>query len=154
MGDLYVINTCNSDDIQCTTQISSIQLVTAVTVFLALLCASAQQSSCHGVGVRRPSVRRPLVIRPSNSFLGNALIPYLVERCTSSISPDYFCLFFKLVNFDFFYDICFIFVNIRPYGSKRFKRHILWKYTPDLLPKMQCILLGKVSTKVVKTVEF
>ena len=29
--------------------------------FLALLCATAQQSYCHDVGVRRPSVRRPSV---------------------------------------------------------------------------------------------
>ena len=32
-----------------------------MSAFLALLCATAQQSYSHDVGVRRPSVRRPSV---------------------------------------------------------------------------------------------
>ncbi len=33
--------------------------------FLALFCATAQQSYCHDVGVRRPSVRRQSVVHPA-----------------------------------------------------------------------------------------
>ena len=58
----------------------------------------------------------------------------------------------EIWNFGF---LLTLFANMGPYGSKSFKGHLLWNYAPDLLPKISCILLGSVSTKVVTwTVKF
>ncbi len=44
----------------------------------------------------------------------------------------------------------FVFVNMGPYGRKSFKRHLVWKCMHNRFPpKNSCILIGRVSTKVV-----
>ncbi len=97
------------------------------TVLLPLLCATAQQSYCHHAGVRRPSVK--LVFSET------------VKRIKAKFwwkptCPPYLRTLFVFYIFDFFfYDFCFIFVNMGPYGSKNFI-HLLWKYTSDSLPQI------------------
>ncbi len=75
-------------------------------VFLALLCATAQQSYCRHAGVRRPSsVVRPSSVKPVfsepvkqiNAKFGGK-VPF------HHISRPLFCSFSKFVIFDFFYD--------------------------------------------------
>ncbi len=58
-----------------------------------------------------------------------------------------FCLFFLFCfgfqNFNICYD-CFIFLfgNMGSHGRINLKRHLLWKYTKNSVPKNACINLG------------
>ncbi len=61
--------------------------------FLALLCATAQQSYCHDVGVFRPSAD----IVFSETVL-SGLTRNFGDGYLSAISPEYFFLF-KILNF-------------------------------------------------------
>ncbi len=61
------------------------------------------------------------------------------------LAPQFFLTKNKKQNRFFFF-----FGNTKPYGRKKIKRHLLWKYITDALQKIPCILLGKVSTKVVQ----
>ncbi len=64
--------------------------------FLALLCATAQQSYCHDVGVCRPSVRR-------HPFLGNRQVDWHQILLTGTYPPYlqtiFLFLFSKILNF-------------------------------------------------------
>ena len=132
--------------------------------FLVLICATvtAQQSYCHDMGVRHPSGRR--YVRPSTSFSrkpSSGLTPNFSDRYLSTISPDHFlfCFVFVFQNFKFsiFYNFffrSFVFVNIGPYGTKKFQTTSSLKVRTRFISK-NCILLGKISTKVVeRIVEF
>ena len=44
---------------------------------------------------------------------------------------------FQYLDFDIFS------LNMGPYGSKSFKRQLLWKKPPDLLPKIYAYTLGE-----------
>ena len=46
---------------------------------------------------------------------------------------------FQILGFDNF---CFVSVNMGQYGSKSFKRHLLWRNTSDLLPKIHVYFWG------------
>ncbi len=79
-----------------------------VLPFLALLCATAQQSYCRHAGVRRPSVCRPSVkpvfsepVRHIKAKFGGKVPLHHISR------P--FSLFFKILHFCFFYDFFFCF---------------------------------------------
>ncbi len=76
--------------------------------FLALLCATAQQSNCRHAGVRRPSPARPSVVRPSNLFYQKPWkwnkAKYLGKLPVHHISRLLFCCFSKKSGgfYDFF----------------------------------------------------
>ncbi len=61
----------------------------------------------------------------------------------------------KFQNFEFcqlfFF---FFFVNMGPYGRRNFKRHLVWKYTRDLLPKIQVYSWEWSLPKVYKELKF
>ena len=118
--------------------------MTAGEPFLALLCATAQQSYCRHVGVCRlsvhPSVRRPPVklifsepVKQINAKFGG--------RVHFTISPDFLLLFFKISHFLFFY---YFFI-----WEKKLQTTSPLKVHDRFAPKNSCILLGRVSTKVV-----
>ncbi len=120
----------------------------AIWSFLPLLCATAQQSYCHDLGVRRPSVL-PSVRR--HRFVRNCPLAWHQILVTGTYPPYLqIIFFFKILNK--IYIFFFVFVNLEPYGRKTFKRHLLLKYTSDSLPKKSSILLGRVSTKVVQRI--
>ncbi len=57
-------------------------------IFLALLCATAQQSYCRHAGVRRPSSS---VVRQSVDIVFSETVKWIdTNRYLSTISPDYF----------------------------------------------------------------
>ncbi len=96
--------------------------------FSARLSATAQQSYCRHVGVR-PSVKPVFseTIKRINAKFWDKLPVHHIAKLF------FFCFQnFKLWSFLRFF---FVFVNIGPYGRKNFKRHLLWKYTLDSLPK-------------------
>ncbi len=86
-------------------------------VFLALLYGIIQQSYCRHTGVRRLLVRRPsvkpifseTVKRIKAKFWGKTTCPLYLQTILS---------FFKIL-------FIFFFVNMGPYVSKSFKRHLL-----------------------------
>ena len=81
--------------------------------------------------VVRPSVRR-------HRFLGNRQVDWHQILLTGTYPPHLqtiFFLLFKILKFWFFHEF-FRFITIGPYGSKYFKRHLLWRYAPDSLPKI------------------
>ncbi len=68
-----------------------------------------------------------------------------------TIFPDiFFWFWFLKLFFLFFLWFLFIFVNMRPYGRKNFKRNLLWKHTTNSLPKFHAYSWGRVFTKVIQ----
>ncbi len=103
--------------------------------FLALLCATAQQSYCRHAGVR-PSVRRPSVkpvfsepVMQINAIFGGK-VPFL------HISRTFFFFFFQNFAFLIFYDFFSFSLTWDHMAEKNFKRHLLWNYITDSLPKI------------------
>ncbi len=56
-----------------------------------------------------------------------------VQQSVKAPGPLVFCCFSKLCIFYFFAIFFFVFVNMGPYGRKKVKRHLLWKYITDSL---------------------
>ncbi len=54
---------------------------------------------------------------------------------------------FQILDFLRFY---FAYLNMGPCGNKNFKRHLLWRNTPDLLPKIHVHFLGVSLPKLLK----
>ena len=113
--------------------------------FISSACATAQKSYCRHAGVRRPSsVRRPWSIGETRFAKFGGKVPF------HHISRGFFFSYFQNFAFLILLWLFFVFVNIGPYGRKNFKRQLIWNYITDSLPpKNPCILLGRVSTKVV-----
>ena len=96
-------------------------------IFSSAICYCAGEllswrSSVH----RRPSVPQT----KEHKIWGNGTYypPYL---------QTIFYLFFRIL-FIFilfyctFHDLCFVIINMGPYGRKNFKRHLIWKCTTDI----------------------
>ena len=110
----------------------------AEDLFLALLYATAQQSTV----VTRASVVLPSSVRPSVRPSVKPVFPETVKRINAKFwekLPVHHMsrtFFFQNVKFWIFANFFVVFVNMGPYASKSFRRHLLWKNTPNLLPKI------------------
>ena len=56
-------------------------------------------------------------------------------------------------GFFFFANFSFILINMGPHGRKKFKRHLVWKYTTDLLPKIQAYSRKGLHQSCIKNCE-
>ena len=121
----------------------------------ALLCTTAQQSYCHGAGVRRlPSVvrRYPSINTSFSRKPSSGLTPNLGERYLSTISPDHFLLLFlKILNFYFLLRF-FSFSLTWDHMGEQFQSTSPLKVHNRFTLNNPCILLAKVSTKGVQRI--
>ncbi len=108
-----------------------------LSIFLALLCATAQQGYCHGAGLRCSSSVRPSSSVDRHHFLGKREVDrhqIFVTGTYTHISRPFLLLLFSRV-YHFLRFSVFAVINMAPYGRINFKRHLLPKYAPDSLPK-------------------
>ena len=113
---------------------------------------------------RATVVTRSPVVCPSVSFCRkppSGLTPNFGDSYLSAISPDYFLLLFfffclfcfvlfsKILNF---LHLFFVFVDMGPYWENKLQTTSPLKVQFRFIPKISCILLGRVSTKVVQRI--
>ena len=94
--------------------------------FLAQLCAAAQQSYCHGAGVRRPTVKPvslETVKQIGAKFVGKVLIHHIFQSI--------FCVLFEVYTF-WILRFCFAFANMEHIGVNFQTASPLKKYTVNM----------------------
>ncbi len=116
-------------------------------IFSSALCyCTAELLSWRG---RSASIGRPTVVSPSVDIVFSETVKLIDTKFywqvpIYHISRTCFCF----LKFTIFF---FVFVNIGPYGNTNFKRHLLWKYASDSIPKNHAYSWG-VSTKIAQRI--
>ncbi len=120
--------------------------------FLALLCATAQQGYCRHAGVCGPSSVRLSVVRSlSVKPVFSELIKQINATFGGSVPFHHISMPFFFQNFAFliFYDFFSFSLTWDHMGEKKLPTTSPLKLHKRFTPKNSCILLGRVSTKVV-----
>ncbi len=112
-----------------------------VVSFLALLCATAQQSYCRHAGVRRPSVK-PVFSEP---------VKHINAKFGGKVPFDHISRPFFFQNFAFciFLRFFFSFSLTWDHMVEKTSNDIFSESAHQICSTNSCILLGRVSTKVV-----